>query len=112
MLLVAAYFHMTGFGPMKTAIAPLEPGFYKTGLPVMWVLPSVHWGFIACVSVGLARYKSQACAAILMAFGVWVLVDAAITFTQVGAFMGVYMLGLAGLLLLLSGLMLRKDARS
>jgi len=47
-----------------------------------------------------------------MAFGAWILVDALINFVHVGAFAGVYMLALSGLLLLASGLMLRKDMRS
>jgi len=78
----------------------------------MWVLPSMHWVFIAFLSIGLSRYKSNACAAILMAFGCWVLVDALITFLHVGPFMGAYMLAIAGALILTSGLMLRKEMRA
>ena len=47
-----------------------------------------------------------------MAFGCWVLVDALVTLLYVGPFVGVYMLGLAGLLLLVAGLMLRKFVRA
>lgn len=110
-LLVTAGFHMTALPELKTVLAGLEPGFFQTGLLATWILPSVHWLFIAFLSVGLSRYKSNSCAAILMAFGCWVLIDAAMTFAHVGSFIGVYMLGLAGLLLLASGLMLRKQMR-
>jgi len=47
-----------------------------------------------------------------MAFGCWVLIDVLITFMHVGPFVGSYMLGLAGALLLASGVMLRKEARA
>ena len=108
-LLATAGFHMTAMPELKAALAEFEPVFFKNGLPAMWILPAVHWVFIACLSVGLSRYKSRACAAILMAFGLWVLIDALIAFLHVGPFMGVYMLCAAGALLLASGLMLRKD---
>lgn len=111
-LLAGAGFHLTGLMPVKGAVADVEPEFYKHALIGMWVMPAVHWIFIACLSVGLSRYRSKACAAILMAFGVWVLVDAVITFLHVGAFMGVYMLGLAGGLLVASGVMLKRDMRA
>ncbi len=108
-LIITAVFHISAMPAVKTVTAAVEPAFYKSGLIGMWILPAVHWLFIACGSVGLSRYRSRSCAAILMSFGVWVIVDSLITFMHVGAFVGVYMLGLAGLLLLASGYMLRKD---
>jgi len=110
-LIGGAAFHMSALPAVKDAIVPVEREFFKGAFTGMWVLPSMHWLFIAFLSIGLARYKSNACAAILMAFGCWILVDALITFMNVGPFMGAYMLGLAGLLLLASGLMLRKEVR-
>jgi len=110
-LLAGAAFHMTAMSQLKQVVGSIESGFYRNALPGMWMMPAVHWLFIAFLSIGLARYKSNACAAILMAFGCWILVDALITFMNVGPFMGAYMLGLAGLLLLASGLMLRKEVR-
>ena len=110
-LLITAGFHMSAMPELKAVLGALDAGFFQKGLPAMWILPAVHWLFIAFLSIGLSRYKSNSCAVILMAFGAWVLVDALINFTHVGAFIGVYMLGLAGLLLLASGLMLRKDMR-
>jgi len=108
-LLATAGFHLTAVPPLRDVLAGIEPEFFKKGLAGMWILPAAHWIFIACLSVGLSRYRSRACAAILMAFGVWVLIDALIILIHVGLFMGVYMLGAAGLLLLASGLLLRKD---
>ena len=110
-LLAGAAFHMSALAGVKAAVAGVEPAFYKNALPGMWVMPAVHWLLIGFLSVGLSRYKSNACAAILMAFGVWVLLDAAITFVHLGAFLGVYMLALAGGLLLASGFMLRGQMR-
>lgn len=103
---------MTAMGDLNTSLASMDSEFFKKGLPAMWVLPSAHWLFIACLSVGLSRYASNACAAILMAFGMWVLMDALIAFIHVGPFMGIYMLCTAGLLLLTSGVMLRKMMRA
>ena len=111
-LLAGAAFHMTGLGPVKGAVSGVEPDFYQNALLGMWVMPAVHWLFIAFLSIGLSRYKSNSCAAILMAFGVWILLDGAITFFHVGPFLGVYMLALAGGLLLASGFMLRKQMRA
>lgn len=107
-LLATAYFHMTAMPQLKGLVTAIDSDFYRKGLPAMWMLPSVHWLFIACLSVGLSRYQSKACAAVLMAFGVWVLVDALITALHIGPFIGVYMLAAAGLLLLASGVMLRR----
>ncbi len=110
-LLAGAAFHMSALTGVKAALTGVEPAFFKKALPGMWIMPAVHWLLIAFLSVGLSRYKSNACAAILMAFGVWVLLDAVVTFVHVGVFLGVYMLGLGGLLLLSSGVMLRGQMR-
>ena len=111
-LLAGAVFHMSAMAGVKASLAGVEPAFFKSALAGMWVMPAMHWVFIAFMSIGLARYRSRSCAAILMGFGLWVLVDGLLTFMHVGPFMGVYMLALAGLLLLASGFMLRKDMLS
>lgn len=106
-LLGTAGFHMTAMPQLRASIAPIDSGFYQKGIPAMWVIPAAHWIFIAFLSIGLSHYKSKACAAILMAFGFWVLIDALIIFTYAGPFIGIYMLALAGGLLLTAGLKLR-----
>jgi len=68
-LLAGAVFHMTAMPQVKTSLTDVEPVFFKNALAGMWIMPSVHWLFIAFLSIGLSRYKSNACAAILMAFG-------------------------------------------
>ena len=47
-----------------------------------------------------------------MAFGCWIITDGIVTFIHVGPFLGAFMLGLAGALLLASGVMLRKEIRA
>ena len=111
-LLAGAAFHLSAMAQLKTVMAGLEPGFFREALPGMWKMPALHWIFIAFLSMGLSRYKSNSCAAILMAFGCWIIVDGLITFMYVGPFLGVYMLALAGGLLLASGVMLRKQMRA
>ena len=111
-LLAGAAFHMTAMPEVRQSANVIELEFFRKALPGMWVMPALHWIFIAFLSLGLSRYKSNACAAILMAFGCWVLVDALVTLIYVGPFVGVYMLGLAGLLLLVAGLMQRKFVRA
>jgi len=106
-LLFGSWYHSDALTQVKSAIAPMDDGFLKDALPGMWVIPSIHWIFIAFLSFGLSFYKSRACAAILIAFGVWLLIDAAIVYRYVGAFAGVYMLVVTGLLILTSGLLLR-----
>ena len=111
-LFAGALFHMTALPGVKAFVAGGSPTFFEKTLPAMWMMPAIHWIFIAFASVGLARYRSRSCAAILMGFGLWVLVDALMTFMAVGPFIGAFMLALAGLLLLTSGFMLRKDMMS
>ena len=111
-LLVGAFIHMRAFGTFTVAVSAVEPAFYRRSLTAMWIIHVVHWVFIAFISVGLSWYRSKACAAVLMGFGVWVLIDTLITLLHVGAFRGVYMLGFAGVLLLASGMMLRRQARA
>lgn len=103
---------MTALPGVKAFVAGGSPAFFEKTLPVMWMMPAIHWIFIAFASVGLSRYPSRSCAAILMGFGLWILVDALITFIHAGPFIGAYMLTLAGLLLLASGFILRKDMMS
>jgi len=110
-LIVGASYHMTGLDGAKAAVANIESDFFKKTLPVMWTLPSVHWAFIGFLSIGMSRYKSKACAAILIAFGLMILLDGFITFLSAGLFLGVYIMSAAGLLLLISGIMLRNVAR-
>jgi len=111
-LIAGAVFHMSGLAPVKETLADVKPVFYQDALSGIWVMPSVHWILIAFLSVGLSWYKSKACAATLIAFGVLVFVDGLIAVFHIGPFMGAYMLGVAGILLLISGVMLRHQARS
>ncbi|MEP1230434.1 MAG: hypothetical protein ABJG88_07140 [Litorimonas sp.] len=111
-LLVEAGFHFMGTGLVKGAITGVESDFLRQALVGIWVMPSLHWVFIAFLSVGLSRYRSRSCAAILIAFGVWLLADGVLTFLHVGPFIGVYLLWVAGALLLTSGWLLRRDMQA
>ena len=111
-LLAGAAFHMTAMPGVMAAVLGVESEFFRKALPGMWVIPALHWIFIAFLSLGLSRYKSKACAAVLIGFGLLLIVDAVVTFHYLGAFIGVYMMAAAGGLLLTSGLMLRKFARA
>ena len=111
-LLAGAAFHMTALPGLRAALTEMSPGFFRNGIPAMWTLPALHWVMIACLSVGLSRYNSQGCAAVLIAFGLWVLIDMLIAAMHVGLFVGVYMLGAAGICLLIAGFKLRKTARA
>ena len=88
-LIAGAAFHMTGLAGAKAAVSGIESEFFKMTLPVMWTIPSVHWAFVGFLSLGLAQYKSKACAAILIAFGIMMLLDALVTFVSAGLFLGV-----------------------
>ena len=111
-LLLGAAFHLSALPQVRDALAGGDmAGFFRSALAGMWMLPALHWIFIASLSVGLSRYKSNSCAAILMAFGVLIIVDGVVTFLHVGPFMGAYMLCLAGGLLTVSGVTLRRQMR-
>ena len=110
-LLIGAAIHLKSLPSLGVEIADVDSAFYKNSLTAMWIVSSFHWIFIAFLSVGLSRYRSNSCAAILMAFGVMILVETLITLQYVGGFRGLYMLGEAGVLLLASGLMLRREMR-
>ena len=111
-LFITSWFHSDALSQMQNAIAPMDDGFFKDGLPAMWLMPSIHWIFIACLSFGLSFYKSRAGSVVLIGFGVWLLIDAAIAYRYVGAFAGVYMLIVSGLLILASGLLLRRSMKA
>jgi len=110
-LVVTAVYHLTATGDAVDAMAPIEASFFKSGLTGMWVLPGIHWIFFAALAFSLSFYKSNAGSIVLVSIGVWVLIDAVITFRYVGAFIGVYMLAAAGLCILASGLLLRRSMK-
>ncbi len=111
-LLLTAGFHLSALPEVISSTAGVKSDFFRHALPSIWMTPAAHWIFMAFLSFGLSRYRSRSCAAILMAFGVLLLVDALMTLLHVGAFAGVYMLAAAGLLWLASGVSLRKDLMS
>lgn len=86
-------------------------GRRDNALGMLWTLPAFHWVFIAFLAFGLSRYKSNACAAILMAFGVMVLGDAMLLASNISLGSSTYALGAAGALLLVSGVKLRQQMR-
>jgi len=79
---------MTGLSDVTASVTGVERELFRDGLPGMWAMVGAHWIFMAFLSLGLSRYKSNSCAA------------------------AIYMIGAAGLLLLGSGLMLRKLVRA
>jgi len=111
-VLFTAYMHMQGLPEATEAVAGVSQGFMKKAIPAVWVMPSVHMVFIGFLAFGLSFYRSKACAVMLIAFGLWLCVDAVIVFSAVGPFIPVYMLGAAGLSYLVAGFMLRKSTRS
>ncbi len=108
-LLVTAGLHMTGLQLVKDATGKIEMAFLRDALSAMWVMPSIHWLLIACLAFGCSFYRSRACAAMLIAFGVWILIDALIVFSHVGMFIGAITLSAAGLCYLIAGFMLRSS---
>jgi len=86
--------------------------FTEKVVPAVWIILSVHMMFIAFLVFGLSFYKSRAGAAILIAFGLWLWVDAVIVFSAVGAIIPVYMFGVAGICYLAAGLMLRRSMKT
>ena len=111
-LLITSGFHMTGYVPAKQALLGIKPDFFKNALTGSWITPSVHWLFIACMTVGLSFYRSNACAAVLIGFGILILLDALIILTHVGLFAGAFMLAASGTLILIAGLMLRREMKA
>lgn len=103
---------MTALPDLNIALGEMTPGFYQKGLPAMWTLPALHWILIGGLATGLSSYRSRACAVILIAFALWVFIDAIVAFLHVGLFIGVYMLVAAGICFLFSGTKLRRLANS
>ena len=87
-------------------------GRSDNALSALWSLPAFHWVFIAFLAFGLSRYKSNSCAAILMAFGVMILGDTMLLASKFSLAPSTYALGAAGALLFVSGLKLRKQMRA
>jgi len=108
-LIITAGFHFTGFGDVRAASAGIEDDFMQHAILTNWLILSVHLFFVAVMAFGASFYRSRACAAIMIGFGLWILADAAIILTHVGYFIAVPMLGVAGLCLLVAGFLLRRD---
>lgn len=110
MLLMAAGFHVTEMDAATAYLSHTDDPIARS-LLAAWIMPIISWVFIACISVGLSRYCSKACAAVLLAFALWVLTDALVIMWQAGMSLSVYLLGAAGVSLLLSAVSLRAAAR-
>lgn len=107
-----AYLHYTGLVPARETVVGAESDFMRHALVTMWVLYSIHLILIAALAFGASFYKSRACAAFLIAFGVWLMMDGLIIWTHVAWFPGVPVLLAAGLCYLIAGFMLRKSVTS
>lgn len=83
--------------------------FTEQAVPAVWTMAALHLFMTAFLSFGLSFYKSRACAVVLIAFGIWLMLDAAIIYGYVGSFIIVYMLAASGLFILTSGLLLRRS---
>lgn len=110
--LATAYLHYGGLGPARESVAGAESDFMRHALITMWALYSIHLILIAALAFGASFYKSKACAAFLMAFGAWLMMDGLIIWTHVAWFPGVPVLMAAGLCYLIAGFMLRKSVTS
>ena len=108
-LLGTSALHLFGLSIVRPALETVEPAFNQGTLTASWIVPSLHWLFIACLAFGLSVYKSKIAAAMLMAFGLLLLSDAVLLFTHVGTFIGVGLLGLSGLSYLIGGFLLRRE---
>lgn len=107
-LLAMAYFHYTGLTPVREIAANVDDDFMRHALITNWAVFSFHLIFIALLAFGTSFYASKACAAILMAFGAWVILDGLIIWTHVMFFPGVPILITAGACYLIAGILLRR----
>lgn len=112
LLLITAYQHFEAVDLIKDIAAKIDDPILNPGLVPLWIHASVHILFIALLAFGASFYRSKACAAFLLGFGIWVLVIALISWTYVGWFKAIPMLLVAAVLYLISGFMLRRSAHS
>lgn len=111
-LLVVAFQHMQSVDVVKSITIDVDNVLIKSSIVPLWVLAAVQLLFVALMAFGASFYRSKACAAFLLGFGLWVLVDAAILWTYNGWFTAIPMLLAAGLLYLVAGLVLRRAAHA
>jgi len=112
LLLTVTYKHFQSMDGVRSIIANIDDVFIKNAIIPLWILISVQFLFIALLAFGASFYRSKYCAAFLIGFGIWVLVDAAIVWSHNGWFSAVPMLLGAGGLYLIAGLFLRRAAHA
>ncbi len=110
-LLAVAIRHLMGMDVVRDVAANVDNDLVQHGLITLWAMIAFHLIFIAVLAFGASFYRSKACAAFLMAFGVWVVLDGAVVWTHVGLVESVPMLLGSGILYLIAGTVLRRAAR-
>ena len=111
-LLITAGLHLGGLDDLNLLFETTNSEFLESAIKGVWILLSVQFLFMACLAFGLSFYRSWGCAAVLMAFACWLFVNALIIFANVGFFIAIPMLIIAGLCYGISGLTIRRSMKS
>ena len=111
-LILTALLHFKSLDSVREMVTQIDDEFMSHAIITLWAILSFHLIFLAFLAFGASFYRSKACAAFLMAFGAWALLDALIIWTHIGWFEAVPMLGAAGSLHLIAGLSLKRNMRA
>ena len=102
LLMAGAAFHATGLPLARAGAAELTNEFLAATLEPIWLFASFHWLAFALMAAWLAGRGSLSDRLILAGMGVFVLLDTGQMMLALGGFVGTYVLGVSGLLCVLS----------
>ena len=106
-LALGAGLHFTGLPLVQKEALGIESPFLKAVIEPVWLFPVIHWAAFALIALLVTVRPSQNSRLILFLIALSVIIDATLTSMKLGPFIGAIMLGLAGVLFLLSSIALR-----
>lgn len=97
-LLATSAFHLTGLPLAEAAKAEISSTFFSSSLVSLWLLPSVHWAFIALLAASAAWHPCRFSRFFLHMAALVLLIDAGMMLASIGPFVAQAMLAAAAVL--------------
>lgn len=97
-LAATATFHATGYGEVRAAAAAADlPGWIGGAVGGLWLFATMHWLFIAALTVLAASYESRLTGLVLGLSAVVLIADIVLLLVHVGPFIGEVLLAISAL---------------
>ena len=102
LLMAGAAFHATGLPLARAGAAELTNGFLAATLEPIWLFASFHWLAFGLMAAWLAGRGALSDRIMLAGIGAFILIDTGQMIHALGGFIGTIVLGVSGLLCVLS----------